>query len=360
MGGRQQTRVLYIQGSVPINCTHRIKTTVRMRRVTITGTGLYGPDRVVPNSYFNELYGEDVDRFLREHRNIEERRYASDDEVTSDLAVEAARDALDEAGMSAADVDLIVLSTDTPDHLSPSTAAVVQDKLDASNAGTFDINTACAGFVTALDTARKFIEADDQYQHVLVIGAYLMSRFIDFDQKNVASLFADGAGAAVLSPSTGDEGILTSKLQSKGEYHGYMGIYDGGTSAPITDAPGGREQRLEFRKDFPEEFNQTHWTALVKDLADRLDVAPADVDKYFFTQINVESIRATLDRLDLPRDRAHNIMDRFGYTGNACVAMGVADAVDQGELSEGDLVFLIASGGGAAIAGMALRWGRMG
>ena len=327
-----------------------------MRTATIIGTGLYAPERVVPNSYFNELYGEDVDSFLRANRNIEERRYAAEDQATSDLATEAARDALDNAGIEPGDVDLIVLSTDTPDFLSPSTAAVVQDKLGAGNAGTFDLNTACAGFVTALDTGRKFVEADDQYDHVLVLGAYLMSRFIDYDQKNTASLFADGAGAAVLSPTPRDRGILTSVLKSEGQYHDYMGIYDGGAASPVTGA-GERTQRLEFRKAFPDDFNPDHWTSLVRTLADRLDVTPQDVDRYFFTQINVESIRETLDRLDLPHDRAHNVMDRFGYTGNACIAMSLADAVDQDLLNDGDLVFLIASGGGAAIAGMALRWG---
>jgi len=327
-----------------------------MRTATLVGTGLYAPERVVPNSYFNELYGEDVDSFLRAHRNIEERRYAAEEQATSDLAAEAARDALNDADIGPEDVDLIVLSTDTPDFLSPSTAAVVQDKLGAVNAGTFDLNTACAGFVTALDTGRKFVEADTQYGHVLVIGAYLMSRFIDYEQKNTASLFADGAGAAVLSPTTGEHGILTSILQSEGQYHDYMGIYDGGTASPIT-ADGARTQRLEFRKKFPDDFNPDHWTRLVRTLADRIDVTPADVDRYFFTQINVESIRETLDRLDLPHERAHNVMDRFGYTGNACIAMGLADAVDRQKLNDGDLVFLIASGGGAAIAGMALQWG---
>jgi len=325
------------------------------RRATIVGTGLYAPDRVVSNSYFDELYGEDVDSFLRENRNIEERRYAAEDQVTSDLAAEAARDAMADAGIEPADVDLLLVSTDTPDQISPSTAAVVQDKLDARNAATFDINTACAGFVTALDTGRKFLEADEQYDRVLVVGAYLMSRFIDYDQKNVASLFADGAGAAVLAPTTGEDGILTSTLVSKGEYHDYMGVYEGGTACPIT-AANGETQRLAFRKDFPEDFNPDHWTGLVTTLTDRLGVAPEDVDQYFFTQINILSIRETLDRLGLPHDRAHNVMDRFGYTGNACVAMALADAVDNNLLSPGDLVVMIASGGGAALAGMAFRW----
>jgi len=325
------------------------------RRAMIDGTGLYAPERVVPNSYFDELYGEDVDSFLRENRNIEERRYAAADQATSDLAVGAARDAMDDAGIEPADVDLLLVSTDTPDQISPSTAAVVQDKLEARNAATFDINTACAGFVTALDTGRKFLETDEQYDRVLVIGAYLMSRFIDYDQKNVASLFADGAGAAVLAPTSGHDGILTSTLVSKGEYHDYMGVYEGGTACPITDE-NGETQRLAFRKDFPDEFNPDHWTDLVTTLTDRLDVTPQAVDRYFFTQINVLSIRETLDRLGLPHDRAHNVMDRFGYTGNACVAMAMADAADNDLLSPGDLVVMIASGGGAALAGMALRW----
>ncbi|PSQ87202.1 MAG: ketoacyl-ACP synthase III [Bacteroidetes bacterium QH_2_63_10] len=299
-----------------------------MRRATIAGTGYYAPEEVVPNSYFDELYGEDVDSFLRENRNIEERRYAAEEQATSDLAAAAARDAMGDAGVTPADVDLLLVSTDTPDQISPSTAAVVQDKLDARNAATFDINTACAGFVTALDTGRKFLEADRQYEHVLVIGAYLMSRFIDYDQKNVASLFADGAGAAVLAPTSGDDGILTSTLVSKGEYHDYMGVYEGGTACPIT-AENGETQRLAFRKDFPDEFNPDHWTDLVTTLTDRLDVTPQDVDQYFFTQINILSIR---------------------------VAMALADAVDKDLLSPGDLVVMIASGGGAALAGMAFRW----
>lgn len=335
-----------------------------MRTAKIAGTGLYAPDRVVPNSFFDELYGEDVDSFLREHRNIVERRYAGEDQATSDLAVEAARDALEDAGIGPDDLDLIVLSTDTPDYISPSTAAVVQNKLEAWNAGTFDVNTACAGFVTALDVGRKFVETDEQVEHVLVIGAYLMSRYIDAEAKNVASLFADGSGAAVLTPSDGEAGILTAKLESKGQYCEHMGIYTGGSAAPVTEESplpitrnkaDGRVQKLEFREKFPDDFNPDNWTRVVRELTDRLDIAPDAVDRYFFTQINIESIRETLDRLGLPREKAHNVMDRFGYTGNACVAMALADAFDHDRVEEGDLILLVASGGGAAIAGMAVQ-----
>ncbi len=322
----------------------------------IVGTGLYAPERVVANDYFNELYGEDVDSFLRANRNIVERRYATDEQSTSDLAVAAARDALSEADLDADNINLIIVSTDTPDYLSPATAAVVQHKLRASNAATFDLNTACAGFVTALETGKNFIAGNPDYEHVLIISAYLMSRFIDYEFKNTATLFADGAGAAVLSRSDDTAGILASKIQTKGEFSEHMGIYVGGAAKPVNKRNGEHQQLLEFRHKFPDGFNPDHWTNLVETLASRLNVAHSDIDHLFFTQINVQSIEETMDRLDLPHERAHKVMDRFGYTGNACVPMALADAADSHKLRKDDLVFLVASGGGAAIAGMALRW----
>lgn len=344
----------------------------------IIGTGLYAPERVVTNDAFDDLYGEDVSTFLRERRNIEARRYAAEGQTTSDLAAEAARAALSGAGTEADAIDLLIVSTDTPDQLSPSTAAVVQAKIGATGAATFDLNTACAGFPYALTTGANFLTADpDRYERVLVISAYLMSRFINYDDKNIASLFADGAGAAVLAPSQSDErGLLASILRSEGQHHDRMGIYAGGAAHPLTPPPVGDldaalqakrngaaktpkdrpPQKLEFRQKFPENYNQRHWTRLVRHLSERLGVAPADVDRYFFTQLNVETIWDVMDGLGLPRAKAHNVMDRFGYTGNACLAMALADADARGLLCGGDLVYLIASGGGAAIGGVALRW----
>jgi 3-oxoacyl-[acyl-carrier-protein] synthase-3 len=352
-----------------------------MSNANVIGTGLYAPERVVTNDVFDDLYGEDVSTFLRERRNITERRYAAEGQTTSDLAAEAARVALRRADTGAEEIDLLIVSTDTPDQLSPSTAAVVQAKLGATGAATFDLNTACAGFPYALTTGANFLKADPaQYERVLVISAYLMSRFIDYDDKNIASLFADGAGAAVLAPSEEEErGLLASILRSEGQYHDRMGIYAGGAAHPLTPPPVGdldaarqsrtngaaasqkpaqkSEQKLAFRRKFPDDYNQQQWTRLVHDLSERLGVAPGDVDRYFFTQLNVETIWDVMDGLDLNRDKAHNVMDRFGYTGNACLAMALADADAQDLLADGDLVYLIASGGGAAIGGVALRWG---
>ena len=139
-----------------------------MQIATIAGTGMYAPEKVVKNQYFNELYKKDVDSFLREQRNIFERRYMAAEQATSDLIIPAAEEAMKNAGITAKDLDLIVVSTDTPDYLSPSTAAVVQHKLGATRAGTFDINSACAGYVTAVDLASKYIAADKKYQNIKI------------------------------------------------------------------------------------------------------------------------------------------------------------------------------------------------
>jgi 3-oxoacyl-[acyl-carrier-protein] synthase-3 len=328
-----------------------------MRKAKIISTGHYAPDRVVPNSYFNEMYHEDVDAFLKANRNIYERRYAADDQVTSDLIVEAAKKALTAANLNPSDLNLIIVASDTPDYISPSTASVVQYKLGAVNAGTFDINTACAGFVTAVDIASKFIMSDDQYRYVLVIGGYLMSRYLDFSDKKIATLFADGAGAAILTPSDDETGILRTKLFTDGQYHDYMGIYAGGTAISIThQAIDNKDHLLRFAKKIPLETNATYWPRFIKEVAEGIKQPITAVDKFFFTQININSINQTLDSFALPHTKSHNVMNKYGYTGSAAIGMALADAVEHHVLKKDDLIFLVGSGGGMAMAVSAIRW----
>ena len=154
-----------------------------MQNATIVACGAYAPERIIPNSYFNETLGEDVDTWLRENVHIYERRWCAPDESTADLAERAAVQTLERAGVKANELDLIIIATDTPEYVSPSTASVVQHRLGASKAGTFDINTACAGFVTALDVGSKYIRADERYQKVLIIGAYAMSKYLNKKDK---------------------------------------------------------------------------------------------------------------------------------------------------------------------------------
>jgi 3-oxoacyl-[acyl-carrier-protein] synthase-3 len=320
---------------------------------------MYAPEKVVRNEEFNEMYGKDVGTFLREKRNILERRYMSAEQATSDLVVPAAGQALQNAGITAEQVDLIIVSTDTPDYLSPSTAAVVQHKLRAKNSGAFDINSACAGFVTALDMAGKYIAADSQYRNVLVAGAYGMTKYLNFDDYKIATLFADGAGAVVLQAREGnqDEGLLASTLYADGQYHDYMGVYAGGTRTPVThEVLEQKRQLLDFAKKIPIETNGIHWPRLTRILLERLRKRENDIDHFFLTQINIQSIHEALDNLGLPRSKSHNIMDRYGYTGSACIPMALHDAVTQRKLKKGDLVFMLGSGGGLSMAAAALRW----
>jgi len=197
------------------------------RNAKIISTAMYAPDNVITNQYFNELLGEDVDSWLVENLTIRERRWCDEDESTADLAYKTAKKAIEKAGLKPDDLDLIIISTDTPEYISPSTATVVQYRLGAKRAGTFDVNTACAGFVTVLDMAAKYICSDEQYNNILVIGAYAMSKFLNKKDKKTVTLFADGAGAAILQSTSEDSGFLGSLLHTEGQYHDWMGIYRG-------------------------------------------------------------------------------------------------------------------------------------
>ncbi len=329
-----------------------------MRNAYIKSTGSFAPERVVPNKYFNELLGEDVDTWLVDNLNIRERRWCSENESTSFLCIEAANRALANANMKAEEIDLIIISTDTPEYISPSTASVVQYKLGAKNAGTFDINTACAGFVTALDTASKYIRSDERYNNILVIGAYAMSKYLDMTEKKTVTLFADGAGAVILSVTeNADRGFLVSELYTEGQYHDWMGIYAGGTHQPITqDVISNKDHLLKFVRKFPKEINPLTWTRMITDLTQRIKVTPQQINTYFFTQLNINSINETLDNLKVPHGKAHTIMEYFGYTGSACIPMALDDANKKGKLKEGDLIVFMGSGGGLAFACAIFKW----
>lgn len=330
-----------------------------MQNAIILSCGAYAPARVVPNSYFDESLGENVSTWLEEKVQIFERRWCAEDESTADLAEKAAIQTLERGGIEADKLDLIIVATDTPEFLSPSTASVIQHRIGAHNAGTFDVNSACAGFVTALDMGAKYIQADEQYQHVLVIGAYAMSKHLNKEDKKTVTLFADGAGAVLLKASemeTQTKGFLASELLSKGQYNEWMGVYGGGTKMPV-DAKvlANHDHQLKFVRRFPSDLNASIWAEMAQNLCKRIEVNPTDVAQYFITQININSIFDTLDRLEVTREKGHTVMHNYGYTGSACIPMAFNDAWEKGILKEGDLVFFIGSGGGLAFASAAFR-----
>ncbi len=329
-----------------------------MRSVKISSIAMHHPAKKITNADFDKAHNTQVDAFLRNTRNIFQRYHMAPDECTSDLILPAAKKAMAKAGVVAADLDLIIIATDTPDYISPSTASVVQFQLGAKNAAVFDLNTACTGFVAATDTACKFIQADKHYNCILVVGAYAMSKHLDYADYKIASMFADGAGAAILQPTTNaDQSILASYFWADGSYNQAMGIYAGGSVKPFSaEVLQTKEHLLKFKVKVPPEFNSTHWPRIAHRLLDQIGATPQEVSRFFFTQINIEAIRQSMDALGVDRTKAHTIMDRYGYTGSACIPMALADAEEQGLLEPGDLVLLIASGGGFSMGGLALRW----
>lgn len=323
-----------------------------MRNAQIAASGMFVPERVIPNSFFNELLGEDVDTWLRENLTIKERRWCSEDQSTADLCVEAAKVILENARTSARELDLIIIATDTPEYISPSTASIVQYRLGAVKAGTFDVNTACAGFVTAIDIASKYIRSDKKYNKVLVIGAYAMSKYLNMQDKKTVTLFADGAAGVLLrSIDNENEGFLTSSLYTEGQYADWMGIYAGGTHQPVTQKVlENKDHLLKFVKKFPKETNPITWTRMIKEACEDIKINPKDINHYFITQININSIWETLDNLGIDRKKGHTIMEKYAYTGSACIPMAFDDANKKDLIKKGDFVLFIGSGGGLAFA----------
>ncbi|MBL8617249.1 MAG: ketoacyl-ACP synthase III [Deltaproteobacteria bacterium] len=298
--------------------------------------------------------------WLVANTGIEARCWMRPDQVGSDLGLIAALAALEQAQIDAADVDLLIVATDTPDQPSPATSAVLQHKLGAHRAGVFDVNSACAGFVTALDLAARLIATDRRLQRVLVVGIYGMSRFLDLADKATSTLFADGAGAVLLgaAPAGAAPGYLAGARFADGQYHDALGIFGGGTARPSTSealAAHGAP-RVEFARKLPATFNLERWPALVREVLDEAGADVDDVALFVFTQLNKRTIEAVMGALGQPMDRAHTIMERWGYTGSACVPMALDDAARRGRLKVGDLVVLCASGGGVSMAAAALRW----
>jgi 3-oxoacyl-[acyl-carrier-protein] synthase-3 len=329
-----------------------------MTYARIIGTGSYVPEKILTNDDLSRMLGENINEFVSTVIGINERHVCAEDESTADLAVAASLNALAAAGITPEQLDLIILATDTPEQLSPATSVVVQHRIGAKNAGTFDVNCACSGFVTALDTASKFIIADADYRYVLVIGAYAMSKFLDWSDKKTATIFADGAGAVILQANQEGPGFLASRLVADGAFSEYMGIYAGGTRMPVTEAvlQDGRWNKLRFAQRYPPEVNIEGWPRIVREVVAKANLTLDDIGLFLFTQVNLSTITAVMQSLELPMNRTHTIMQKWGYTGSACIPMVLDDAVRAGKLKRGDNVIMCASGGGLNMACVAYRW----
>jgi len=324
------------------------------RHATIAGVGSRLPDRVVPNAEFERLV-DTSDGWIRDRTGIAERRFAAEGEVTSDLAVEAMRRALDEAGVAPEQVDLIVCATLTPDTPIPATAVWVQRKFGIS-CPAFDVNAACAGFSYALSTATAFIESGAA-ETVVVIGAEILSRVMDFGDRSTCVLFGDGAGAVVLRPSDGP-GVLGSVLGADGTAAEILIIPAGGSARPASvetvaagdhaiRMPAGREV---FKRAVVEMANAC------RQLLEKSGATPDDVDLLIPHQANARIMVAVAERLGIGPDRAVVDVAEVGNTSAASIPIALDRAWRAGRIREGDLVLLTSFGAGLAWGANLIRW----
>ena len=328
------------------------------RYAQIISTGRYIPEKTITNDDLNVMLGENVGDWLVANVGIRERHVMAENEATSDMIVAASRQALERAGITAADLNLILVATDTPDYISPATASAVQAKLGAIRAGTYDINCACAAWVTGMDMAARYIATDADYRYILVAGGYGMTKYLDWTDKYTCTLFADGAAVAIVK--AGDApGFLSGKLMAQGVYHDALGIYTGGTFRPATldviAATG--KPRVQFVRKFPATFNSENWPPLVREAVRKAGLTLDDISFFFFTQLNLRTIEYVMANLGQPLSKTHWIMDKWGYLGSACIPAALDDALERGMgLKSGDNVVFCAMGGGMAAAAAVFRW----
>ena len=326
-----------------------------MIHARIIGTGSFAPKKVLTNRDLEKMV-DTTDEWITERTGIKERRICEKGQATADLAEEAAHRALKAAGISAQDLDLIVVATLTPDTVMPSTACVVQSRLHAKRAAAFDIFAACSGFLYGLSVADAFIKSG-MHQTVLVIGAEALSRFTDWKDRTTCVLFGDGAGAAVLQRHAGKRGILSTHLHADGSFSDLLHIPAGGSAHPPTRDTVDRGQHYIKMKG-----NETFKVAVraleevVQEALDHNKIKSEEIDLLVPHQANLRIIQAMAKRLDMTMDKVMVTIHKYGNTSAASIPMALDEAVREGRVKENDLILLEAFGGGLTWASALIRW----
>ena len=328
-----------------------------MRYAQIIGTGAYLPEIEITNDMMREQLAHVpgyVDK-MEASTSIRKRWYAPEDWATSDLALRACEKALADAGRKPEDVDLIILGTDSPDYITPATSVVLQHKLGAKRAGTFDVGCACSSFPAGLAIASGLLATNGNLQTILVAGAYMMHKLADPKDPTVF-FYGDGAGAAVLEPGA-EPGFLSSAFLADGSYAKHWGIYAGGTVEPASEeALAAGRTKVKLIERYPPEVNEEGWQKLVHQVANAGGFKVDEIGQVIFTQVRKQTIDKVVDALGIDRERSHCIMEEQGYTGSACVAMALDDARRLGKIEPGSIVVLVGSGVGYNQAAVAFRW----
>jgi 3-oxoacyl-[acyl-carrier-protein] synthase-3 len=332
-----------------------------MRYAHIVGWGKYVPSKVMTNDDIAKLV-DTSDAWIRERTGIAERRIAADNESTSTLATSAAQQALDVAGVSASQIDLIIVATATPENFFPATACLVQDALGASKAGAFDVSAACSGFVYALSMGADAIKAGSA-NYVLVIGAETISRILDWKDRNTCVLFGDGAGAVVLQSSNQPGGILSSILRADGSGGEYLFVCANGNAASVAGAnintalPIADTHFLQMNGREVYKFATRVIDKTLREVMHKVGWSADQVDVVVPHQANIRILESAMKTLGVPMEKCIANLDRYGNTSAASIPIALAEAAEQGRLRPHDKVLTIGFGGGLTWAAAALEWG---
>ncbi len=322
---------------------------------SILGTGSSVPANTLTNHDLEKMV-DTSDEWIRKRTGIRERRIATNGTATSDLAEEAAREALEEANVAPEDLGAIVVGTITPDNIFPSAACHLQRKLGATGAGAFDVSAACSGFIYAFTSGWSLVSSGFS-DRVLVVGAEVLSTITDYQDRSMCILFGDGAGATVLGPGNGRRRVEYTNMYARGDEEELMVVPGGGSRMPASvESVRNRKHymRMEGRKVF--KFAVPTMAEMIEEAAEAGGIDVADIRLVVPHQVNQRILDSVCDRLDYPEDRMYSNLQRYGNTSGASIPLALDEALDENDLEEGDYVVLTAVGAGLTWGTILLRW----
>ena len=324
-------------------------------RATITATAHHVPEKILTN-YDIEKMVQTSDEWIQNRTGIKQRHIVSEDEASSDLSTHVANKLLKKRGIKPEKIDIIIVGTVTPDHLTPSTAAIVQNNINAQNAWAFDLSAACSGFLFGLETGSKLIESG-KYKTVMVIGVDTMTSILDFKDRETCIIFGDGAGGVILEPSKSDNGIISSILKTDGSGASSLNVLAGGSRKPATkETIANREHfiRQDGKKVF--KFAVKRMTDVSKELLLKNGLSGNDIKLFIPHQANKRIIDATGERCGIPKDRVLINIDRYGNTTAGTIPIALNEAVENKLINNGDYILLSAFGSGFTWGSVLIKW----
>lgn len=323
--------------------------------VEIKGCGFYVPERIMTNSDLEEII-DTTDEWIQSRTGIIERRIASNEQASSDLATIACKRALFNAGISSEKVDMIIVATITPDMMFPSTACIVQNNIGAHQSVAFDIEAACSGFIFALSVAEQYIK-NNVYKTVVVIGSEIFSRIVNWEDRNTCTLFGDGAGAVVLQNTKEDNGLKYTHLGSDGNGSSYLYLPAGGSRIPASQYT--INNKLHFLQMKGKEIYRCATKFMTESVMTgliNLGLTVKDIDLFIPHQANKRIIESVAGNLKLPREKIFINVNKYGNTSAASIPIALCEALEQGRIKKGDIVVLVAFGSGFTWGISILKW----